>query len=63
MNEFQALPPPQAGVGSAPRVPLLLRAVILGLHWHGGMSFNSISAKLGHVSERTASRIVFKAKV
>lgn len=56
------MPPTRTGVGSAPRVPLLVRAVILGLHWHGGITFNTISTKLG-VAERTASNIIRKAKV
>lgn len=62
MNILEAMPPSHAGEGSAPRVPLLLRAVILGLHWYGHMTFNTISGKLG-VNERTASRIVHRAKV
>lgn len=46
--------------GPAPRVPILLRAVILGLHWWGGMTFK-LTGKLLGVKERTAGNIIHRA--
>lgn len=54
--------PSHSGVVSALRVPLLLRAVILSLHWHAGMTFKTIGEIL-EVNAGTASWIVLKAKV
>lgn len=51
------VPPSHAGVGSAPRMPLLLKAVKLGHHWHEGMTFHAIS-KVLCVNEQTVSAIV-----
>ena len=51
-----------SGPGSAPRVPLLMRAVVLGLHWHGSLTFREIEIKIG-VKERTACELVKRAKV
>ena len=48
--------------GSAPRVPLLMRAVVLPLHWHGSLTYREIEDKVG-VKERTASDLVKRAKV
>lgn len=56
------MPPRVTGPGSAARIPVLMRAVILGLHWHGGLTFKQIEAKV-EVKERTASEIVKRAKV
>lgn len=56
------MPQSHAGVGSTPRIQLLLKAVIPAVHWHGDLSFHAISAKL-NVNERTASGIVQTAKV
>ena len=50
------------GPGSASRIPLLKRAVILALNWHAGLSFDAIAVKV-HVNARTAGRIVNRAKV
>ena len=55
-----AIPPreftmPQ-GPGSAPRIPLLKRAVILALNWHAELSFDAIAVKV-HGNSRTARRI------
>lgn len=41
------------GPGPAPRAPLLLRAVILRLHWHRKMIYEVIGELLG-VKESTA---------
>ena len=46
-----------SGPGSAPRVPLLMRAVVLGLHWHGSLTFREIEKKVG-VKKRTACELV-----
>lgn len=50
------------GAGSAPRVSLAMRGVVLGLRWHGRMSFKAIGERL-NMSKRTASEIVKRAKV
>ena len=50
------------GPGSATRIPLLRRAVILALNWHAGLSFDAIAVKV-HGNSQTARRIVERAKV
>ena len=50
------------GPGSATRIPLLKRVVILALNWHAGLSFDAIGVKV-HVNSRTARRIMERAKV
>ena len=52
----------QSTHGSAPRVLLLMRAVVLALHWHGSLTYREIEDKVG-VKERTASELVKRAKV
>ncbi|RPA91970.1 hypothetical protein L873DRAFT_1818448 [Choiromyces venosus 120613-1] len=58
------MPLTHSGTGSAPRVPLLKRAVILALNWHGleNMPFAEIERRLG-VKKRTAMDIVYRAQV
>lgn len=58
----EPMPNSHAGPGSAPRVPLLLEAVMLGLHWYGDLSFHVIGAKLDG-NEKTPSGIIEIAKV
>ena len=41
------------GPGSATRIPLLKRAVVLQLNWHAGLSFDAIAVKV-HVDARIA---------
>ena len=50
------------GPGSATRIPLLKRAVIVALNWHTGLGFDAIAVKV-HVNSWTARRIVERAKV
>ena len=50
------------GPGSATRIPLLKRVVILALNWHAGLSFDTIEVKV-YVNSRTARRIMEWAEV
>lgn len=58
----RSLPHGHAGPRSAPKVRFLLRAVILGLHWHGHLTYKVIG-EVFEVMERTASDIICKVKV
>ena len=42
--------------GSAPRVLLLMREVVLALHWHSSLTYREIEDMVG-VKERTASEL------
>ena len=41
------------GYGSAPRIPLLKRAVVLALNWHTGLSLDAITIRV-HLNAETA---------